>query len=163
MLCHKCPHLDSIQSGDYASSPWKDTPCAKCSFGASPCFIEPFDEENPPEYPASGFPAYSNLSGGSPSSLESTLLPQEEDPDNKFFPGSMFHEFFQAMLSLEPCLRDIVGWRYQGLTYREIAERQGTSSQLAEMRHKRALREWPVLKALFPAKMARQARRNMSE
>ncbi len=56
-------------------------------------------------------------------------------------------------------LRDIVAWRYQGIPYKEIGRRQGTSTQLAEMRHKRALRDWPALEALFPEKIAKQSRR----
>ena len=65
----------------------------------------------------------------------------------------------QGLLTLDPILRDIVAWRYQGIPYKEIARRQGTSTQLAEMRHKRALRTWPALESLFPEKIAKQSRR----
>jgi DNA-directed RNA polymerase specialized sigma24 family protein len=74
-------------------------------------------------------------------------------------PTAVITSIIQGLLSLDPELRDLVAWRYQGLTYREIAERQGISTQLAEMRHKRALRDWPALAALFPRKITKQARR----
>jgi DNA-directed RNA polymerase specialized sigma24 family protein len=74
-------------------------------------------------------------------------------------PVEIISSVIQGLLSLDPALRDIVAWRYQGLPYKEIAQRQGTSTQLAEMRHKRALRDWPALQALFPEKVAKQSRR----
>jgi DNA-directed RNA polymerase specialized sigma24 family protein len=67
--------------------------------------------------------------------------------------------FFDSLLSLPSEQRDIVAWRFQGLSYKEIAARQGTSSQLAEMRHKLALRKCPILRTLFPEKMAKRRRR----
>lgn len=76
-----------------------------------------------------------------------------------FLPAETLGQFVQGLLSLDPILRDIVAWRYQGLPYKEIACRQGSSIQLAEMRHKRAIRDWPALRALFPEKVAKQSRR----
>ena len=74
-------------------------------------------------------------------------------------PVATISSIIQGLLFLDPELRDLVAWRYQGLTYKEIGRRQGISTQLAEMRHKRALRDWPALESLFPEKIAKQSRR----
>lgn len=108
---------------------------------------------------AFGRTAFSDATGGVADSLQSSLDAEPQDPDTVLLPASIISRFMQGFLSLEPCLRDIVIWRYQGLSYREIAEQQDTSPQLAEARHRRALRDWPELKALFPLKIAKQARR----
>ena len=145
MQCHKCPHLESIQRGDYISKPWKETPCARCKLGEDTFYSIPFDEEHPPEF------------GGmasSPSISSSTSAPSVVN-----IPSDIMAQFVQGLLVLDPILRDIVAWRYQGVPYKEIAKRQGTSTQLAEMRHKRALRDWPALENLFPEKVAKQSRR----
>ena len=141
MQCHKCPHFDFIERGEYDSKPWKETPCAQCKLGEDTFYSVPFDEEDPPE-------TISSL-GSSSVSVPSVVN----------IPSDVMGQFIQGLLVLEPILRDIVAWRYQGLPYKEIARRQGTSTQLAEMRHKRALRDWPALEALFPEKVAKQSRR----
>ena len=61
MQCHKCPHFDSIESGEYDSKPWKDTPCAKCNLGEDSFYSVPFDEEQP-DCTAGGSPVLSNYS-----------------------------------------------------------------------------------------------------
>ncbi|VGO17573.1 hypothetical protein PDESU_06171 [Pontiella desulfatans] len=155
MLCHKCPHLDSIQRGDYASTPWKDTPCAKCKLGEDTFYSVPFDEENPPELGGTtSMSSYSVAGGRDPGSVARCSL-----PDDVLLPASTFATCLKGLLSLDPELREIVAMRFLGLSYREIAERQGISVQLAEMRHKRALRDWPALADLFPRKIAKQSRR----
>ncbi|MDF7824107.1 sigma factor-like helix-turn-helix DNA-binding protein [Pontiellaceae bacterium B12227] len=159
MQCHKCPHYESIQRGDYTSKPWKETPCAKCKLGEDTFFSVPFDEENPDR--AAGFqPALSSFSvagGRDPGSAARCSL-----PDDTLLPASTFATCLQGLLTLDPELREIVALRFLGWSYREIAEQQGTSIQLAEMRHKRALRDWPALQALFPEKVAKQSRRRKS-
>ena len=144
MQCHKCPHLESIQRGDYVSKLWKETPCAKCKLGEDTFYSVPFDEEHPPDAVAGV---------GDPGSVHSSSTSVVN------IPSDVMAQFIQGILSLDPILRDIVAWRYQGVPYKEIAKRQGTSTQLAEMRHKRALRDWPALEFLFPEKVAKQSRR----
>jgi len=146
MKCHPCPHSDAILRGDYNSKPWNELPCATCKLGEDTFYSVPFDEENPP-VPAAGFPY----------SLSSDLRPPTSG--YSLIPADVLAQFVQGLLSLPSELRDIVAWRYQGMPYKEIARRQGTSIQLAEMRHKRALREWPVLQSLFPYKTAKRLRR----
>ena len=150
MQCHKCPHIDSIKRGDYISKPWKDTPCAKCKLGEDTFYSVPFDELNPPESTAGFQPAQSH---GHPS------MPSLSTVVN--IPSDVMAQFIQGILSLDPILRDIVAWRYQGISYKEIARRQETSTQLAEMRHKRALRDWPALEFLFPEKVAKRRKRSL--
>jgi hypothetical protein len=156
MKCHKCPHLKSIEAGEYDSKPWKDTPCAKCQLGEDTFYSVPFDEEQP-ECTAGGSPA----AGDSPvlSDYSCTAADSYSLSPEALLPASTFASCLQGLFTLAPELRDIVVWRFQGLPYKEIAQRQGTSTQLAEMRHKRALRDWPALEALFPEKVAKQSRR----
>jgi len=141
MNCHSCPHSKSILRGDYDSTPWNELPCATCKLGEDTFYSVPFDEEHPPEAAVSHPTSYIQPS-------TSPLLPAD-----------VLSQFVQGLLSLPSELRDVVSLRYQGLQYKEIAERQGTTTQCAEMRHKRAMREWPVLKSLFPYKTAKRRRR----
>ena len=158
MQCHKCPHIESIQRGDYASKPWQDTPCAKCKLGEDTFYSVPFDEEQHVVAggvdPGPAMSAYTVAGGRDPGSAARCSL-----PDDVLLPASTFATCLQGLLTLDPELREIVALRFLGWSYREIAEEQGTSTQLAEMRHKRALRDWPALADLFPKKMAKQARR----
>lgn len=151
MQCHSCPHSDAILRGDFNSKPWNELPCATCKLGENTFYSVPFDELDPPT-PAPGFEFFHPANRLSEiSSRKSVMLPAD-----------VLAQFVQGILSLPSELRDIVAWRYQGVPYKEIARRQGTSTQLAEMRHKRALREWPVLKSLFPDKTAKRRRRKRS-
>ena len=150
MQCHKCPHFNSVQDGTYDAVPWSATPCAACRLGEDTFFSAPFDEV-----------AFARGDSISPALSEHTSRATNSTTPtpNRLLPESIISSIIAGLLSLDPVLRDIVAWRYQGLTYREIADRQGTSVQLAEMRHKRAIRDWPALRALFPEKIARQTRR----
>lgn len=48
MKCSSCPHLKSIEAGEYDSAPWEETPCAKCRlYEDSSRFMIQFNEENP--------------------------------------------------------------------------------------------------------------------
>jgi hypothetical protein len=87
------------------------------------------------------------------------LTTEEEQSGSLLLPVEIMSDFVNGMMSLPAELRDVVGWRFQGLQYKEIAERQGTTTQCAEMRHKRALKSWPALQSLFPLKTAKRRRR----
>jgi len=140
MNCHACTHSEAILRGDYDSKPWNELPCATCKLGEDTFYSVPFDEEHPPE------------------SAISHPTSHIQPSTSPLLPADVLSQFVQGLLSLPSELRDIVAWRYQGLPYKEIAERQGTSTQCAEMRHKRAMRDWPVLKSLFPRKTAKRKR-----
>lgn len=142
MNCHSCPHQAAVKRGDYNSKPWNELPCATCKLGEDTFFSIPLDEERPP-VPAIGSQAGDSVPA---SAVEQMVF------------GSLV-EFFDSLLSLPPEQRDVVAWRFQGLTYWQIAKLQGTSIQLAEMRHKIALKKCPVLRKLFPEKMAKRRRR----
>jgi hypothetical protein len=141
MKCHSCPHSQAIRSGEYASTPWEKLPCATCKLGEDTFFSIPFDEQNPPE--------------------SSVLHPTShiQPSTNTLLPVDLLSDFVTGLMSLPSELRDVVAWRFQGLQYKEIAERQGTTTQCAEMRHKRALKIWPALQSLFPRKAAKRRRR----
>ena len=147
MNCHACPHHKAVKRGEYDSKPWNETPCSSCKLGEDTFFSVPLDEENPPAS-AVGDPVHA------PS--DSPAMP--DTVAEQLVYGSLV-SFFDSLLSLASEQRDIVAWRFQGLSYKEIAARQGTSSQLAEMRHKLALRKCPILRTLFPEKMAKRRRR----
>ena len=80
-------------------------------------------------------------------------------PAGALLPVGLFADFIKGLFLLDSDLRDVISLRFLGATYREIGEQLGISTQLAEMRHKRALREWPLFEAFFPEKVARRTRR----
>ena len=141
MTCHSCPHSEAILRGDFDSKPWNDLPCATCKLGEDTFYSIPFDEEHPPDTAVSHPTSHSQPS------------------TSPHLPADVLSQFVQGFLTLPPEQRDVISLRYQGLPYKEIAKRQGTSTQLAEMRHKIAIRDWPVLKSLFPLKTAKRQRR----
>ncbi len=147
MNCHSCPHQVAVKRGDYDSKPWNETPCSGCKLGEDTFFSVPLDEEHPP-VSAQGDSAHA--------SVNSPAMP--DTVAEQLVYGSLV-SFFDSLLSLPSEQRDVVAWRFQGLTYWQIAERQGTSSQLAEMRHKIALKKYPILRTLFPEKVAKRRRR----
>ncbi|MDF7827002.1 hypothetical protein P4B35_23460 [Pontiellaceae bacterium B12227] len=80
-------------------------------------------------------------------------------PAGALLPAEMVTEFIKGIFLIDSALRDVVGLRFLGATYREIGEQLGISTQLAEIRHRRALREWPAFEVLFADKVAKQSRR----
>lgn len=144
MTCHSCPHSAAVQSGEFKSTPWEEIPCSSCKLSESAAFSIPFDEAHPPTntlFPM--FDPYREL----------------EEPRRTGYPVTAIYLIMNKFCSLPPEVRDVVCWRRTGLSYKEIAERQGTTIQCAEMRHKRAMKIWPALEALFPYKTAKRKRR----
>ncbi|QHI68471.1 RNA polymerase sigma factor [Tichowtungia aerotolerans] len=138
MNCHSCPHSEAILRGDYDSTPWDALPCSTCKLRENTFYSVPYDDEHLPEAAA---PALGN---------------SEQLTDNPMLPAATLAQFVQGFLSLPPEQRDVISLRYQGLQYKEIAERQGVTVSCVEKRHRLAMRDWPVLKSLFPYKVARQ-------
>jgi DNA-directed RNA polymerase specialized sigma24 family protein len=90
-------------------------------------------------------------------SLEAWKRPEEKE--EKMLPLDVMRSAMTGLMTLKPELRDVVCWRYLGLTYPEIAERQGVTVACVEKRHRRAMEIWPALKELFPEKVAKKKRR----
>jgi hypothetical protein len=67
--------------------------------------------------------------------------------------------FVEGLLKLPPALRDVVAMRYAGMKYARIAEVQGVTMACVEKRHRLAMKQWPVLRELFPVKASKQWRR----
>ena len=172
--CAKC----KLGEDTFYSVPF-DEENPDCTAGASPA-MSSFSERTAGFQPAmssfssraadgSPAPLSTDLSGDwglkSPGASQSAALSSDLRPPSSedMMPTAVISSAIKGLLSLDPILRDIVAWRYQGLHYKEIAARQGSSTQLAEIRHKRALRDWPALQALFPEKMAKQARRKLRQ
>jgi DNA-directed RNA polymerase specialized sigma24 family protein len=134
MNCHSCPHYEDVMRGVYRTNPWLESPCAKCKLNEIAVHAVPYDDEHPPA---------GALSFPDDCTDESTLLPTD-----------VLTQFVQGFLSLPPEQRDVVSLRYQGLQYKEIAERQGVTVSCVEKRHRLAMRDWPALESLFPYKVA---------
>jgi hypothetical protein len=142
MTCHSCPHYKAILSGEHDSTPWEELPCSTCKLGEDTFYSIELDDDHPP-VPAAD-PAFERT--------------KSSVPLTKNMPVSILADFLHSFMRLPAEQRDVVSWRFQGLRYKEIAERQGTSIQLAEMRHKIAMRDCPALKYFFPRKTAKRLR-----
>ena len=66
-------------------------------------------------------------------------------------------------LRLPQEIRDVVCWRFAGMSFRDIAVLQGITVAGDEVRLCRAMKKWPALTALFGEKAAKQSRRKNSE
>ena len=142
MFCHSCSHYAAIHRGDYNSTPWDEVPCSSCKLVEDTFYSIPLDPDRPPD------------SADDPTVLRTkTSVPLAQT-----MPVAIFADFIEALMSLPPEQRDVVAWRFQGLRYQDIAKRHGTSIQLAEMRHKIAMRDFPILLELFPEKTAKRRR-----
>ena len=142
MNCHACQYSEGILRGDYDGVPWGTMPCATCKLSEDTFYSIHLDHDHPPL--KIDDPAYERT--------KSTVPLAEE------MPVDVLSKFVEALMELPPEQRDVVAWRFQGLRYKDIAERQGTSIQLADMRHKIAMRDFPILRALFPEKTAKRRR-----
>ena len=144
MECHRCPHREDVEAGKYRRVPFEKTPCASCQLVERSEHTIAFDEGRPAKQDA---PA------------EEFWLPEDPEPEETHLPVSVMSEALAALLSLRPTTRDVVCWRYVGMKYREIALIEGITMAAVELRHRRALRKWPELHALFEEKLAKQKRR----
>jgi hypothetical protein len=84
---------------------------------------------------------------------------EESDVAEEKLPLSVLTELFVRLMALPRELRDIVCWRFVGLTYPDIAKKQRVTGAGAEARHRRAMRMFPELRQLFIVKTARHKRR----
>lgn len=136
MQCHRCQHRRDVEAGRYRNVPYEKTPCAGCELKEFSGFTIEYDDERAPLSPE----------------------PMAEENDERL-PMSVMREAVVTLLELAPQLRDIICWRFAGLKYRDIAVLLGVTMAAVEIRHRRALRRCPALRALFAEKLAKQKRR----
>ena len=72
---------------------------------------------------------------------------------------SVLKEVVERLLILPPVLRDVVCWRFAGMKYRDLAVLQNVTMAAVEARHRRAMKGWPELKAMFQEKLVKQSKR----
>ena len=138
MECHKCQERKAIEAGKYAQMDFEDTPCAKCQLKENSAFTLEFD-----------------------AGRESRSQNQESGISEKdsLVPMSVLNEVVERLLILPPVLRDVVCWRFAGMKYRDIAVLQNVTMAAVEARHRRAMKGWPELKAMFQEKLVKQSKR----
>lgn len=139
--CHSCPVSGEIARGEHAGSAWEEIPCSTCKVAGKEGFSLKFDE--------------GRLEGDA-GEAEAHV---PELCDRTLMPVDVMRDCVVGLLTLPPDLRDVVAWRFAGLTYPEIADAQGVSMAAVEKRHRRAMALWPGLEALFLEKKVKQKRR----
>jgi hypothetical protein len=145
MQCHLCDHREAVEAGRFAGVPFADTPCGQCTLTESSAGTLAFVE---------------NQGGKNPQISEPTSLTTGDQTFNeRMVPVSVVMGLVSGLLSLPPDALTILALRWQGFKYRELAQMQGVTTAAVELRHKRILDSWPLLRALFPVKSGKQARR----
>lgn len=137
MECHRCEHREAIEAGKYARVAFEKTPCAQCELREDSNYTIAYDAERE----TAADPVALGMTG------------------EEMLPVSVMREVVLALLALPVETRNAICWRYAGFKYREVARIRSVTEASVEMRHKRALERWPVLKTLFPEKVAKQGRR----
>ncbi len=174
MECHRCEHRKAVEAGKFARMDYQDTPCAACELTENSDYTIEYDPEresrsqNPPSFAEAS--SFAEATADNTAGMEVRMRNEEHasgfwvqgkdgEPDEEVLPISVMREIVAALLTMPTEIRNAVCWRYAGFEYRDVAKVQNCSLAAVEIRHTRALRRWPVLKALFPEKVARQARR----
>jgi len=153
MECHKCNHRKDVEAGKFTGMPFQQTPCAKCELREVSLRTMAVDPDRP---------AYVvGLEVGAEPTCEMVPFPEEAEGERieAKLPVDVLEELVVRLLTLPQDVRDIVCWRFIGLTYPEIARKQGITTAGAEARHERAMRLFPELRELFIVKTARQKMR----
>ncbi len=136
--CHDCPVAGDIEAGVYANATWDQIPCSTCKVADQQGYAIEFDEGR------------QAVDVG-----KSEVCPPELN-DRTLMPIAVMRDCVAGLLSLPPDLRDVVAWRFGGMSYQEIGDVQGVSMAAAEKRHRRAMQLWPGLEALFLEKKVKQ-------
>jgi hypothetical protein len=159
MNCHNCEHAAEIADGKFAGIAWEETPCSRCEGKENSAFTIEFRTEL--ERPdLSGVRRQGLKQGEGPMDGEGQPEVVQGDggePGELRLPISVMREALATLLMLEPETRDVVCWRFSGMKYPEIALVQNVTTAAVEARHKRAIKQHPILRALFPVKVAKQA------
>lgn len=146
MECHRCPHRKNVESGMYREVPFETTPCASCELNEAPDYVVAVDEDRPCVASNEAFFAD-----------EPQAAPRGHARTPKIW------ELVVTLLRLQPRTRDVVCWRYAGFKYKDIAMLQHVTVTAVELRHRNALKRFPLLRALFPKKARRRRSRRRNE
>lgn len=151
--CHRCGYAAEIAAGKWAEVPWLETPCSACELRQSSVGTVAYDEGRSDD----GWEDDDDAGGAVAVGGDAESVSWERD--DPMMPVSVLASMARGLMMLPAEARNTVCLRLQGLKYREIAEREGVSVAAVELRHRRAMRHWPALKALFAVKVAKQKRR----
>jgi hypothetical protein len=163
MQCHLCPHQAAIRAGKYRRTAFKRTPCARCDWRERVRLNPSFkDERGFGEEASEGERTYvhrSHIDWRDYSTVDVPFPEEYEQETDPAVPLSVMSEAMMRLMALPAKSRDVVCWRFAGMRYAEIARRLGVTVAAAELRHRRALVQWPALRELFAEKAAKQLRR----
>ncbi len=146
MECHECKHHKAVETGKYAVTPFRETPCGRCTLTDISIRTLEADEDRPVF-------ACGTEDGEAPEEAVAAE-PGEEIVD--MMPVDVLVEVCAGILSLPQDVRDVVCMRVIGLSYRQIGRRQGITTAGAEARHERGMSLFPPLRALFSRKMVKR-------
>lgn len=147
MECHRCEHREKVESGKFARSRFRRTPCAKCELREVSVRTMAVDLGRPVYVPGGD--------GAGEATCEMVPFPEEMVVPERQLPVGVMEELVARLLELPQDVRDVVCLRFMGLEYKEIARRQRITSAGAEARHERAMRLFPELRELFIRKTAK--------
>lgn len=165
MECHRCEHQEAIAAGKFRGIAFEETPCAKCTLRDGLTYVVPFNEEC-----GAGIADAAGAQSVEPRPNEmireegcagDVPFPEEYEEDELLLPLSVMNEIVSRLLEMAPATRDVVCWRFMGMPYADIARTLGATVATVELRHKRALADWPALRVLFSAKVMKRRRRKM--
>lgn len=141
--CHRCPFAVQLAAGMHRNTKYEDTPCAGCRAADKAGFVMELDE--------------ARLAGDAGQNATS---PPELN-ERTHLPIDVMRDCVVGLLTLPPDLRDVVAWRFAGLTYPDIAATQGVSTAAVEKRHRRAIELFSGLEYLFKEKTTKKKRRKV--
>ncbi len=144
--CHSCEYAKGIAAGRYRRVDFKHTPCNGCDVCSDEHVIEYNDNWVSEKLYKQRDERYERR--------------EESEGPEDMYPVSVMADFVKALLALPAPVRESVAMRFAGLKYREIGERLGVTTACAEKRLFNALRLWPQLQELFPAKVAKYKKRH---
>jgi len=162
MECHRCEHREEIRKRTLARVPFEETPCFKCELKE---YSEHTMEYKSWHDGAAHDPNYFAEATPFDEATEDKTKGEDfsfEEPEDRL-PISVMREAMVEFLRLPPEIRDVVCWRFAGMSFKDIAALQGITVAGVEIRLWRAMKKWPALTALFGEKAAKQSRRKNSE
>lgn len=143
--CYHCPHQADVQAGKYRDVAYAETPCGRCDFQKkSTAGVIEYREDW--------------LSAADPAVAVPFAAEGVTTQESVVFNGIML-EVIHGLLSLSPAQLEVIQARLENVPYKDIAARQGVTTSMAELSHRRGMDKWKPLQALFAAKTSKQSRR----